>query len=143
QYVDALNKGDGKAWVALFGPNPINIGPSGKTVGAEQLRSVLETNHQKGLAVTAKVEDVELLFGGQGVLAIGSYSVTYKAPQMIRQQVQGNFLFLLERSGDGWKIHASSATRSRPLPAARSRPGGLDRRGFVQLARRGSEEVLH
>jgi ketosteroid isomerase-like protein len=122
QYVDALNNGDGQAWVALFGPNPIDVGPSGKTTNAAQMKSVIERDHQRGLDVTAKVEDVELLFGGQGVVATASYSATYSNPRM-QQQVQGSFLFVLERGGGGWKIRAASATR---LQRAN--------RGVVQLA---------
>ena len=90
------------------------------------MKSVLETDHQRGLAVTAKVEDVELLFGGQGVVASASYSATYSNPRM-QQQVQGSFLFVLERGGDGWKIRAASATRLQPAG-----------RSVVQLAQDGS-----
>ena len=101
---------------------------------------MLETDHQKGLAITAKVEDVELLFGGQGAVATAAYSVTYNAPEMQRQ-IQGNFLFMLERAGDGWKIHAASATRSRPSPLGRTR--GLRRgRGVVALTEGASCSLL-
>lgn len=140
QYVDALNKGDGQTWVALFGPNPINIGPSGKLTTADQLLGAMETYRQVGLAITATVENVELLFGGQGIVATASYSGTYNDPSM--QQIQGNFLFVLEHAGNGWKIHASSSSRS--LPAPSSQPTGTGTgtgKGFMQLARSG-EEVL-
>src|SRR4051794_10193633 len=66
QYVDALNKGDGQAYGALYAPNAIDINPFGKyRMTGTQAQEAVEMPHKLGLNLSAKVDDVESLFGGQ------------------------------------------------------------------------------
>ena|SRR5215469_6700459 len=125
QFVDALNNGDGQAIATLFSSNLIAIGPRSKATTIAQLQDVMKTVHQRGLAITATVEDIEPMFGGQGVVATAPYNgIAFNRP--VRAHVEGNLLLVLERIGDSWKIRAAAATRS--LPAIKG--------NGVQLAQR-------
>jgi hypothetical protein len=74
---------------------------------------VIKAVHQRGLSITATVEDIEPLLGGQGIVATAPYKgIAFNRP--VRAQIEGNFLLVLERVGDGWKIHAAVATRTLP-----------------------------
>ena len=116
QFVDALNNGDDQAIAAQFSPNLIVIGPRSKATTIAQLQDVVKAVHQRGLAITATVDDIEPLFGGQGIVATAPYKgIAFNRP--VRSQIEGNFLLVLERVGDSWKIHAAVATRT--LPATR------------------------
>ena len=113
QFVDALNKGDDQAIAAQFSPNLIAIGPRSKATTIAQLQDVIKAVHQRGLAITATVDDIEPLFGGQGIVATAPYKgIAFNRP--VRAQIEGNFLLVLERVGDSWKIRAAVATRSLP-----------------------------
>src|SRR5947209_10216035 len=69
QYADALNKGDGRARAALFVPNGIDINPLGKfRVTEEQYQENAQLSHKLGLTLSAKVDDVEPLSGGQDIV---------------------------------------------------------------------------
>ena len=113
QFVDALNKGDDQAIAAQFSPNLIVIGPRAKATTIAQLQEVIKAVHQRGLSITATVEDIEPLLGGQGIVATAPYKgIAFNRP--VRAQIEGNFLLVLERVGDSWKIRAVVATRSLP-----------------------------
>jgi len=118
KYVDAINNGDGQAVAALYGANPISIDPRGKSTTAAQIQNTIEAVHKRGLTLAAKVDDVEALFGGQGVVATAPYTGTF-ANDPGSPHVQGNFLFVLERAGDGWKIRIFTASRLVPPAPAR------------------------
>ena len=116
QFVDALNKGDGQTIAAQFSANLIAIGPRSKATTIAQLQDVIRAVHQRGLAITATVDDIGPLFGGQGIVATAPYKgIAFNRP--VRAQIEGNFLLVLERVGDSWKICAAVATRW--LPATR------------------------
>ena len=113
QFVDALNKGDDQAIAAQFSPNLIVIGPRSKATTIAQLQDVIRAVHQRGLAITATVDEIEPLFAGQGIVATAPYKgIAFNRP--VRAQIEGNFLLVLERVGDSWKIRAAVATRSLP-----------------------------
>jgi ketosteroid isomerase-like protein len=113
QFVDALNKGDDQAIAAQFSPNLIAIGPRSKATTIAQLQAAIKAVHQRGLAITATVDEIEPLFAGQGIVATAPYKgIAFNRP--VRAQIEGNFLLVLERIGDSWKIHAAVATRSLP-----------------------------
>ena len=73
KFVDALNNGDGQAIAAQFSPNLIVIGPRSKATTIAQLEDVIKAVHQRGLAITATVDDIEPLCGGQGIVATVPY----------------------------------------------------------------------
>ena len=119
QYVDALNKGDGRAYGALYAPNPIDINPFGKyRMTGMQAQEAVEMPHKLGLTLSAKVDDVESLFGGQGVVVTAPYTATF-SNNPATPQVRGNMLFLLERAGTDWKIRIQTASRLAPNAPAR------------------------
>ena len=115
-YVDAINKGEGQAVAALLAPNPISITPSGKRTSGEQVQSEIEAVHKRGLNLTYTVDQVEPLFGGQGVAATAPYQGTFSNDPGT-PHVQGNFMFVLEHSGDSWKVRIFTASRMAPAPA--------------------------
>ena len=125
QYVDTLNRGDEQAYAALFAPNAITITPFGKDKktsepdqSAQFRESVVEKVHSMGLALTAEVDDVEPIFGGQGAMATASYTGTFTNTPAT-PQVRGNMLFVLEHAGDSWKIRVQTASRLAPAAPAR------------------------
>jgi len=117
KYVDIINNGDAKAYTELFLPNAIDINPFGKfkKTGAQAPAS-LEITHKLGLTLKAKVDDVEPIFGGQGVLATAPYTGTF-TNNPTTPNVRGNMLFVLEREGGSWKIRAQTASRLAPSAA--------------------------
>ena len=70
---------------------------------AAQIQIYIEPVHKRGLTLTPKVDDVEPLFGGQGVVATAPYTGVFTNDPG-SPHVQGNLLFVLEHVGDGWKI---------------------------------------
>jgi hypothetical protein len=75
-----------------------------------QMRESTEKVHKLGLTMAMKVDDVEPVFGGQGLLVTASYKINFtKAPNI--PPGQGNTLFVLERAGENWKIRAIAASR--------------------------------
>ena len=118
KYVDAMNNGDGQALAALYVPNPTIITPRGKDTTRAQIEIGVETTHKMGLTVTAKVDDVEPLLGGQAVVVTAPYTATY-TNNPATSQVEGYWMFVLERAGGGWKIRARSATRLMPAAPPR------------------------
>jgi ketosteroid isomerase-like protein len=114
KYVDAVNKGDTQAYSDLFAPDAIDINPFGKhKKTAKDFGATLDMTRKLGLTLHAKVEDVEPLLGGQGAFAIASYTGSY-SNYPVAPNVSGNFLFVLERIGDAWKIRVQSAARLAP-----------------------------
>lgn len=72
-YVDAVNKGDGQTVAALYAANFVSITPNGKRTASTKVRDEIEGVHKRGLALAAKVDEVEPLFGGQGLVATAPY----------------------------------------------------------------------
>jgi hypothetical protein len=63
---ETLSKADGQGYLALFATNAISISAFGKSTG--QQIGDLEDARKMGVTFSAKVDDVEPIFGGQGVL---------------------------------------------------------------------------
>jgi hypothetical protein len=63
---EALSKADGQGYQALYATNAIAISAFGKSTG--QQIGDLEDARKMGLTFSAKVDDVEPIFGGQGVM---------------------------------------------------------------------------
>ncbi len=119
QYVDTLNKKDAQAYTALFATDAIEINPFGKyKKPSAQFGESLGIANKMGLTITAEVDDVEPLFGGQGAVATAPYTATF-TNNPATPQVRGNLLFVLERAGDGWKIRIHTATRLAPAAPAK------------------------
>jgi hypothetical protein len=105
---ETLSKGDGQGYQALYATNAIDVSAFGKSTG--QQIGDLEAVHKMGLTFTAKVDDVEPIFGGQGVVIIAPYTATF-TNNPATHQVQGNMTLVLERDGGGWKIRISTFSR--------------------------------
>ena len=54
--------------------------------------------HKLGLILTAKVDDVEPIFGGQGAIVTAPYTGTFTDPSI--PPGRGNMLLVLERAGE-------------------------------------------
>ncbi len=105
---ETLSKGDGPGYQALFATNAINISAFGKSTG--QQIGDLENARKMGATLTAKVDDVEPIFGGQGVVTTAPYTATF-TNNPATHQVRGNLTLGLERDGGGWKIRIATFSR--------------------------------
>jgi hypothetical protein len=92
----------------LYATNAIDISAFGKSTG--QQIGDLEDARKMGLTFSAKVDDVEPIFGGQGVMITAPYTATFTNNPATRQ-VQGNLMLVLERDGGGLKIRISTFSR--------------------------------
>lgn len=118
KYTDALNSGDGQAMANLYGPNPISITPTGKNTTTAGIQENVEMVHKRGLTISAKIDGVQPILGGQGVVATAPYTGVFtKDPGS--PHVQGNFLFVLEHAGGDWKLRAFTASRLVPAVSAK------------------------
>ena len=115
KYVDAINKGDAPTIAALFAQNFISITPSGVRISAAQVEDEIQGVHQRGLTLTAKTDTVQPMFGGQGIAVTAPYAGTF-ANDPGSPNVKGNFLFVLERAGNDWKVRVFTAARMLPQP---------------------------
>jgi hypothetical protein len=105
---ETLSKGDQEGYRSLYASNAIDISAFGKATG--QQIGDLEDVHKMGLTFIAKVDDVEPIFGGQGVVITAPYTATFTNNPATRQ-VQGISTLVLERDGGGWKIRIATFTR--------------------------------
>jgi hypothetical protein len=105
---ETLSKADGQGNQALYATNAIEISAFGKSTG--QQIGDLEDARKMGLAFTAKVDDIEPIFGGQGVVTTAPYTATF-TNNPATHQVQGNLMLVLERDGGGWKIRIATFSR--------------------------------
>ena len=115
QFIDALNKGDGRAIAAMYGPNPMAITPYGKSTSGEQIQTGIEAVHKRGLNLAAKIDNIEPLFGGQGVAVTAPYQGMFSNDPG-SPHVEGNLLLVFAHVGDSWKIQISTASRLVPAP---------------------------
>ena len=105
---ETLSKADGQSYQALYTTNAIVISAFGKSTG--QQIGDLENARKMGVAFTAKVDDVEPIFGGQGIVTTAPFTATFTNNPATRQ-VQGNLMLVLEREGGDWKIRISTFSR--------------------------------
>jgi ketosteroid isomerase-like protein len=112
-WLDALNRGDGKAAAAFFVPNAPAINPNGIVRGGGQEQANrIELQHQQNSVTTAKIDQVQAV-GSDAAYAVGPWRSTFGPAG--ESQVGGMWLQLYERRGDTWKISASSFSRVGPV----------------------------
>jgi ketosteroid isomerase-like protein len=117
KYAEAVNQGDAKAGDALFSTHGMSITPYGVSRTQEKREETWAMVKKMGINLAMKVNEVQAVFGGQGAIVDGGYSVTYTGNSATKQ-AEGNFFQLLEREGDAWKIRVLSFTRLAPPGAA-------------------------
>ena len=109
----ALSNGDRAALSNLYLPGALVITPFGKLKDGTDSH-VADHLHGMGWRETSQVEDVQPVFDGQGLLVTAAYTGTFAPDQKI-PTAHGYYLFVLEKTGDEWKIRANSASRLIPL----------------------------
>jgi ketosteroid isomerase-like protein len=112
-WLDAFNRGDGKAAAAFFVPNAPAINANGIVrAGGQEYVNRIEMQQQRNLATTAKIDQVQAV-GSDAAYAVGPWRSTFGPAG--ESQVGGMWLQLYERRGDTWKISASSFSRVGPI----------------------------
>jgi ketosteroid isomerase-like protein len=112
KWIDSLNKGDFQARIALQTADAIEITPFGKYTGS-QIAESMEKVHKLGLTLTVRVDDIQLLPGGQWAIVSGPYTGSF-ANNSAASKVEGYQLWVLGQTGGDWKVRASSASRLAP-----------------------------
>src|ERR1700674_407008 len=107
-WLDALNRGDGKASAAFFVPNAPVINPQGMVRGGQEYVNRTEMQRQQNVKTTAKIDQVQAI-GSDAAYAVGPWSTTFGPGG--GQQARGMWVQVYERRGDAWKIGVSSFTR--------------------------------
>ena len=111
RYADALNNGDADALAAAYAPDAIDVSPLGVLTNAGMhAPEDADKVHKMGLTYALKLDEVEQAFGGQGLIVTTSYNIHFASTTGIPPG-HGNILFVLERSGEDWKIRAVAASR--------------------------------
>jgi ketosteroid isomerase-like protein len=111
-WLDAFNRGDGKAAGAFLLPNAPAINPNGLVRnGTEYINRVELQHEQQNAKTTAKIDQVQAV-GSDAAYALGPWTSTFGPNGGGRSG--GMWLQLYERRADGWKISASSFTRVGP-----------------------------
>ena len=113
KFDQALSNGDHAALSSFYMPGALVITPFGKLEDAKTDFHVADQLHEMGGRETSRVEDVQPVFNGQGLLVTAAYTLTF-APDRNIPTAHGYYLFVLEKTGDEWKIRASSASRLAP-----------------------------
>jgi ketosteroid isomerase-like protein len=108
-WLEALNRGDGKAAVAFIVPNAPVINPAGLVHGGPEYVNRVEM--RQNAKTIAKIDRVQAV-GPDAAYAFGPWNVS-GGPGGAAQG-GGMWLQLYERRADGWKISASSFTRVGP-----------------------------
>ena len=116
QWVEAYNRGDARAVLAMSDPNACTIDLAGKVCGLPKIEQRLQEVMKSGARLTLNVDEVRPT-GRDAATAAGSYRVTF-VNDPATSQAEGNWLGVLERQGTDWKGVASSFTRlATPAPA--------------------------
>ena len=113
KFDQALSNGDHAALGSFYMPGALVITPFGKLEDGKTDFHVADQLHGMGGRETSQVEDVQPVFNGQGLLVTAAYTLTF-APDRNIPTAHGYYLFVLEKTGDEWKIRASSASRLVP-----------------------------
>jgi ketosteroid isomerase-like protein len=107
-WLDAYNRGDGKAASAFFLPTAPAINPNGIVRNGPEYVNRIELQHQQNFNTTAKIDQVQAV-GSDAAYALGPWSSTFGPNSGGR--AGGMWLQVYERRADGWKISASSFNR--------------------------------
>ena len=108
KWVEAFNKGDGKAVAALYSADNISVNRLGMMTGAKNYEERVQHEVKLGGKITLKVDQVRAM-GSNAALAAGPYQITYTA-NPAGSQFEGNWLRVFEREAGDWKIIASTFT---------------------------------
>jgi ketosteroid isomerase-like protein len=108
KWVEAVNKGDVDALSTLYTPSTIGVDAFGRSMGINV--ELLQVVHKKGIALSAPIDGVQTLKGGQAAIAYGTFTTKYADPNM--PPGQGNWVQVYERGDDGWKIRLYASSRS-------------------------------
>jgi ketosteroid isomerase-like protein len=117
KWVEAVNKGDGKAASALFTSDGFIIDVYGKNSGIK-LDELSQKVHEMGITIAAPTSDVKSLASGQVLLATGTFNVTY-TNNPTTKTAEGNWMRVLVKDGSDWKIVAQNVTRQAPPQPAK------------------------
>jgi ketosteroid isomerase-like protein len=120
KWVDSLNRGDVQARAALQTADAFDITPFGKHTGP-QIAELMERVHKLGLTLTVRVDDVQLLPGGQWAIVTGPYTGSFTSNPAVpaASKVEGYQLWVLGHTGGDWRVRASSAARLAPSAPTR------------------------
>jgi uncharacterized protein (TIGR02246 family) len=116
KWVEAYNKGDAKAVLAMADPKACAINPRGMVCGSQKIEGLIQDVLKLGPHFTLKVDEVQPI-GKDSAMAAGSYRVTF-TNNPARSEEEGNWLRVFERRGNDWMTIASSFT-----PLAAPAPG--------------------
>jgi uncharacterized protein (TIGR02246 family) len=110
KWIEAFNKGDGKAIAAMYSPDNIAINRLGMITGAQNysFEDRVRDDARMGGKIALTVDQVRAL-GKDAALAAGHYQVTYTA-NPAGSRFEGNWLRVFEREAGDWKIIASTFT---------------------------------
>lgn len=115
QWVDAYNRGDGRAMAALTTADAFGVGDQGVVSGPERFERAVQHATAFGAKVTSlQVEQVRMI-GRDAAVAAGPYSVTYNNPQPLT--AQGTWMQVLERQHGAWRSVAEGYTPANPPTA--------------------------
>ena len=117
RYNRALSDSDWATLSSLYVPGALVVTPLGKLQDGKTDSHIADHLHKMGFKETSQVEDVQPVFGGQGLLVIAGYTVTFAADRNIPPS-HGYDLFLLKKAGNEWKMRANSATNLVPTAPA-------------------------
>ena len=111
-WLDAYQRGDGKAAAALVSKDVVVINAEGRAVGGGDLYSASIARYAKAAKLSIKIDDIQPL-GEDAAMATGHYVANVKADKG-EWTDQGYWLRLYVREGNAWKIRASSFSEKEP-----------------------------
>ena len=111
-WLDAYQRGDGKAAAALVSNDVVVINSAGKTSGGGDAYASGVERYARIAKLSVQVDDVQPL-GDNAAMATGNYVANIKTGGS-EWLDQGYWLRLYVRDGDGWKIRASSFSVKEP-----------------------------
>ncbi len=111
-WLDAYQRGDGKAAAALVSNDVVVINSAGKSSGGGDDYASGVERYARIAKLSVKIDDVQPL-GDNAAMATGNYVANVKTGGGAWLD-QGYWLRLYVRDGDGWKIRASSFSVKQP-----------------------------
>jgi ketosteroid isomerase-like protein len=111
----AFNARDQQALSALLMDDAVAIDPFGIMRGKQTLSALNPNVIKLGITLSFNVESVEPVAGASSLVVIGSYKTTFADPNT--RPSQGNYLMLLEKQNEDWKIRSMVTSRlAAPAP---------------------------
>jgi uncharacterized protein (TIGR02246 family) len=115
-WLDAYQRGDGKAAAALVSNDVVVINAEGKTSGGGDLYAGIVDRYAKVAKLSVKIDDVQPL-GDNAAMATGNYVANVQANKGEWME-QGYWLRVYVREGNAWKVRASSFSVKEPPTAS-------------------------